>query len=114
MQPFYQALYDFNADLILIGHDHIYERFAPQTPTGDANSARGIRQFVIGSGGANHTAWGTIRANSQARNNDTFGVLNLDAQAHGLRMGVRTRGWQDVHRHRCRCLSRCQRPHHPA
>jgi len=73
----YQLLYDNNADLILTGHDHIYERFAAQTPTGVADPARGIRQFVVGTGGSNHTSIAAIAANSELRDTTTFGVLSL-------------------------------------
>ena len=76
-QSFWQALYNHNADLILAGHDHIYERFAPQTPSGTLDTIRGIRQFIVGSGGANHTTLATIAANSEVRNVDTYGVLKL-------------------------------------
>ena len=74
---FWQALYNHNADLILAGHDHIYERFSPQTPSGTLDNVRGIREFIIGSGGANHTTLAAIAANSESRNVDTFGVLKL-------------------------------------
>jgi len=76
-QSFWQTLYNHNADLILAGHDHIYERFAPQTPSGTLDTARGIREFIVGSGGANHTSLATIFANSEVRNVDTFGILKL-------------------------------------
>jgi len=46
-KPFWDLLYQSNADVILNGHDHIYERFAPQTPSGSANSSRGIREFIV-------------------------------------------------------------------
>lgn len=82
-QPFWQALYDANADLVLSSHDHDYERFAPQTPAGAADSIRGIREFVVGTGGRNHYAFGTPIANSQIRNDQTFGVLRLDLRAGG-------------------------------
>ena len=52
MQPLYQILYDANADLVLVGHDHHYERFAPQTPAGTLDTARGIPQIIVGTGGA--------------------------------------------------------------
>ena len=52
MQPLYQILYDANADLVLVGHDHHYERFAPQTPAGTVDTARGIPQIIVGTGGA--------------------------------------------------------------
>ena len=80
-QALYQALYDFNADLILVGHDHDYERFAPQTATGVADSARGIRQFVVGTGGKSHYATVSGVPNSQVRNSDTYGLLKLTLSA---------------------------------
>ena len=76
-QPLYQALYDANADLILTGHDHSYERFAPQTATGVLDLNRGIRQFVVGTGGRSHYAQGTVRPNSEIYNGDTYGVIKL-------------------------------------
>jgi 3',5'-cyclic AMP phosphodiesterase CpdA len=74
---FWQALYRAGADVVLVGHDHDYERFAPQTPHGKADPASGIRQFVVGTGGKTHDGFRTIRANSQVRNSGTFGVLRL-------------------------------------
>ncbi len=50
-EPLWQALYDHDADVVLAGHEHNYERFAPQTPAGVADPARGIRAFVVGTGG---------------------------------------------------------------
>lgn len=73
----WQLLYDHNADLVLTGHDHIYERFAPQTADGAADPARGIRSFVVGTGGSNHTSLPSIAANSEVRDNTTFGVLSV-------------------------------------
>jgi hypothetical protein len=80
---FWQALYDFNAELILNGHDHDYERFAPQDPNGNADPKRGIREFVVGTGGKNQREFGTRKSNSEVRNNDTFGVLKLTLKATG-------------------------------
>jgi hypothetical protein len=76
-RPFWQLLYDHNADLILSAHDHIYERFAPQTPSGTLDRQRGIREFVVGTGGANHSSISTIAANSEVSDATTFGVLKL-------------------------------------
>jgi acid phosphatase type 7 len=76
-QAFWNILYDYDVDLILTGHDHIYERFAPQTPNGIADPVRGIRQFVVGTGGSNHTTLASIAANSEVQNTDTFGILKL-------------------------------------
>ncbi len=77
MQPIWQALYEHGADVVLAGHDHNYERFAPQDAVGTADSARGIREFVVGTGGKNHYPIGEPIANSEVRNDDTFGVLKL-------------------------------------
>jgi len=77
MIPSWDALYAAGADVVLSGHDHDYERFAPQTSSGVADPAQGIREFVVGTGGKSHYAFGTIRANSQVRNSDTNGVLQL-------------------------------------
>ncbi len=76
-RPLFQALYDYNAEVVVNGHNHQYERFAPQNPTGGADSTRGIREFVAGMGGASHYSFGTIQPNSQARNSDTYGVLKF-------------------------------------
>ena len=81
MIPSWDALYAAGADVVLSGHDHDYERFAPQTSGGVADPARGIREFVVGTGGKRHYAFGTIRANSQTRNSDTNGVLKLTLHA---------------------------------
>ena len=77
MRSIWQTLYNNNVDLILAGHDHIYERFAPQTADGILDTARGMREFIVGSGGANHTSLASIAANSEVRNTDTYGVLKL-------------------------------------
>jgi hypothetical protein len=74
---FWQALYDHRADIVLSGHDHHYERFAPQTPNGNADPTRGIRQFIVGTGGKSHSVINAPIANSEVRNNDTYGVLKL-------------------------------------
>lgn len=84
-QPLWQALYDAGADVILDGHDHDYERFAPQTPAGVLDRSRGIREFVVGTGGRSHRAPGAPVANSQALNGDTYGVLKLTLAAKSYR-----------------------------
>ncbi|MDQ3007031.1 MAG: Ig-like domain-containing protein [Chloroflexota bacterium] len=77
VQTLWQALYDYGADVVLSGHDHLYERFAPQNPNGQADSSRGIREFVVGTGGSALYPFPTIQPNSQVRNNTTYGVLKL-------------------------------------
>lgn len=80
---FWDALYDAGVDLVLNGHDHIYERFAPQDPAGSADPARGITAFIVGTGGKNATAVATVRANSLVRSSGSFGVLKLTLHAAG-------------------------------
>jgi hypothetical protein len=75
--PFWEALFDADADVVLVGHDHDYERFAPQTPEGRADRARGIREFVIGTGGRSLRPFSGLEANSEARDDSSFGVLEL-------------------------------------
>ena len=77
MQAIFQDLYNADADVVLGGHAHDYERFAPQNPSAQLDTARGIRQFVVGIGGAFFTALGTAKPNSQVRQNNTYGVLKL-------------------------------------
>ena len=73
---FWTALYAAHADLVLNGHEHNYERFAKQNPSGTADSA-GIREIVSGTGGNGLYPFGTPLSNSQARDNATHGVLKL-------------------------------------
>jgi hypothetical protein len=80
---FWRALHAAGADVILTGHDHVYERFTPQDPDGHADLSRGIRQFVVGTGGKNLTSFPVIRANSEARSAAAFGVLELTLRPTG-------------------------------
>ena len=77
VQALWQALYDFGADVVLNGHEHNYERFAPQDPQGTVDPVRGIREFVVGTGGRSHYPITNPIANSEVRNTDTYGVLKL-------------------------------------
>jgi hypothetical protein len=81
VKPLWQALYDANADVVVGGHDHDYERFAPQTPDGAADPRRGIREFVVGTGGKNHRPFGNAKPNSELRDATAFGVLKLTLKA---------------------------------
>jgi hypothetical protein len=84
-QPFvkdlWRMLYQYNVDVVMNGHDHVYERFDLQNPDGARDSARGIRQFTAGTGGSTLYAFGPLRANSQAHS-ATHGVLKLDLQGN--------------------------------
>jgi Calcineurin-like phosphoesterase len=78
MQPLWEALQDAQAELVLSGHSHDYERFAPLDRNGDVDGAGGIRQFVVGTGGAFFTGGlGSLAPHSEVAQNDTFGVLKL-------------------------------------
>ena len=73
----WQLLYEAGADLVLSGHDHHYERFAAQSPAGLAEPTRGIRQFVVGTGGSGVGTPALLRPNSEIANGATYGVLKL-------------------------------------
>jgi 3',5'-cyclic AMP phosphodiesterase CpdA len=84
MMDIWRTLYELDADLVITGHEHMYERFAPQDDGGRVDSTRGIRQFVVGTGGA------TIhQGRNVARNSDTilsaWGVLALTLDADSYR-----------------------------
>ncbi len=84
MQDIWRILYTYGADVVLNGHDHDYERFALQTPDAEADPAHGIREFVVGTGGASLRAFrATIEPNSEARDRSTYGVLKLTLRPSG-------------------------------
>jgi hypothetical protein len=80
---FWQALYVAGADVVLNGHDHVYERFAPQSPAAAADPVQGIRQFTVGTGGKNLTGFSTVRANSEVRDASAFGILEMTLHPNG-------------------------------
>ena len=82
----WQDLYAAHGEIAIDGHDHDYERFTPQSPSGQADP-NGIREFVVGTGGAGQRGFWTIRANSKVRNSGTFGVLELT-------LGAQIYSWQ--------------------
>jgi hypothetical protein len=103
-QPFWEDLYAARADIVLNGHDHDYERFDPQTPSGAADAARGIREFVVGTGGKSHYTFRQTEASSVVRNNTDFGVLALTLHPHGYDwrfVPVRVGGFSDSGSGRC-------------
>jgi hypothetical protein len=83
VQPLWDALYAAGADLVLNGHDHDYERFAPQDPSGARDDARGITEFVVGTGGRSLYPVGTRKPNSIVFDNSTYGVLRLTLREGG-------------------------------
>jgi hypothetical protein len=76
-RPLWKVLFHFGVDVALVGHDHIYERFAPVNPYGVRNRRYGIREFVVGTGGAMHYPIDRVHRYSQVHNTTAFGVLQL-------------------------------------
>ena len=79
---FWQDLYGAGVDVVLNGHDHDYERFAPQDPRGRLDTAHGIREFVSGTGGAHFESLALRQPNSEALS-QTFGVLAVTLHPSG-------------------------------
>jgi hypothetical protein len=77
VRGFWKTLQAAGADVVVNGHDHDYERFAPQDSSGDLDLAHGVRQFVVGTGGRELRPLGAPRSNSESANDDAFGVLKL-------------------------------------
>lgn len=71
---FWKTAADMGIDVVVNGHDHDYERFAPMDASGNADP-NGTREFVAGTGGAELRIWGKIKPNSEVRYNGTHGVL---------------------------------------
>ncbi len=100
-QALFQALYDANADLVLVGHDHDYERFAPQTATGVADNARGIRAVRCGHRRRQPLPIrGFVRGQQRGPQRQHLWPAQADAQFDQLLMAVPAPGRSDVHRHR--------------
>jgi hypothetical protein len=87
VRPIWDALHAAGADVVVGAHDHDYERFAPQRPDGTRDEERGIRQFVVGTGGPTVHGFGEVQPNSQAREAGTPGVLKLT-------LGPGSYGWE--------------------
>lgn len=83
MQPLWQALYDAGGDVVLAGHDHDYERFAPQGPAGTKDAERGLREFVVGTGGRGLRSFGAVAPNSEVRFAGELGILELRLKPEG-------------------------------
>ena len=77
IKDLWQVLYDAGVDVVMNGHDHNYERFAKQDPAGNADPVRGIREFVVGTGGRSLRNFPAVAQHSEVRDSDTHGVLQL-------------------------------------
>jgi acid phosphatase type 7 len=81
MKTAWKILHEADADIVLSAHDHHYERFVPQDAEGNANVTRGVREFLVGTGGANLSpVTDPPRQNSEVQITRTFGVMRLDLQ----------------------------------
>jgi hypothetical protein len=83
MDPIWDLLYDRGADVLVAGHDHSYKRFAPLNKDGKIDWARGVQEFVVGTGGRSLYSFKTVVSGSKVRNNTTYGVLKLDLSSSG-------------------------------
>jgi hypothetical protein len=105
VKPFWHILYDHHAEVILSGSAHRYERFARITPSGERSSARGIRQFIVGTGGApGGSQKGPDEPRVQAKKMDAPGVLKLNLGSGFYRwkfVPVAGRHYTDSGRARC-------------
>ena len=104
VKPFWDRLYAAGADVVLVGHDHHYERFRPLDPEGNPDPERGIRQFLVGTGGGALRGMGDeIHPHSELFVDDTHGVLELVLHEDGYEwqfVGVSGQGI-DSGRDRC-------------
>ena len=86
LDSLWRILYASNVDVVLNGHEHNYERFAPLDPDGHLDEHRGIREFIVGTGGARLTElFAFTHAYSEAKEGTMFGVLALKLESHAYR-----------------------------
>jgi hypothetical protein len=78
MVDLWRVLYEAGAELVISGHDHEYERFAPQDPVGARDDGHGVRQFVAGTGGGELRVVNGTAPNSEKLITHTYGVLRLE------------------------------------
>lgn len=83
VKPIWDRLYAAKADLVLVGHDHNYQRYAPMKPDKTADSAGGIRQVLVGTGGRTFYAITGSHALLEKSNANSYGVLKLTLTATG-------------------------------
>jgi hypothetical protein len=83
LRPWIRVLDRYDVPLVLSGHQHGYERFAPQNADGSRNSRTGTQQFVVGTGGIGFYAWQSVARNSLTRQARAFGWLRLVLHPQG-------------------------------
>jgi hypothetical protein len=105
--PLWETLQNHGVSVVLAGHDHVYERFRRQRVDGTEDAERGMRTFIVGTGGAGHYRFGRIERGSEVRNNDTYGVLKLTLLRDRYRwefVPVAGRTFRDRGENRCQPL----------
>ena len=104
VSDFWQVLQDAGADVVLNGHEHSYERFAPQRDSGRPTAEEGMAEFIVGTGGRDLRGFGAPKPNSEVRWNASFGVLALTLRADGYDWRFHgTPGTPDVDSGSARC-----------
>ena len=101
---FWTMLHDAGVDVVLTAHDHDYERFTPMDANGAADPTRGIRLFIVGTGGRSLDPFAEILPTSEARNNVSFGVLQMALHDDGyswLFHPTDPEGYRDAGSDRC-------------
>jgi len=84
VDPLWRAMYEAGVELVINGHEHSYERFAPQDGDGRSDPARGVRQIVVGTGGKDLRRFEQPKPNSEIRDDQTYGVLRLVLRPDGF------------------------------
>lgn len=75
--PLWRTFERYGVSVVIAGHDHVYERFAPLDTNGVADSVNGVRQFVVGTGGAHRSHIDSVMAGSEVHSTDTFGLIRF-------------------------------------
>jgi calcineurin-like phosphoesterase family protein len=108
VRPLWRLLYRARADLVLNGHSHNYQRWRPLTASGRRDPRTGIREFVVGTGGASHYALGSTTPDNVVAAQDTsFGILVLTLHADGYSWAWRTAAGQPSYRDTHRTAVAC-------
>lgn len=105
LDPLWRILFRAGVDVVLNGHEHNYERFAPMAPSGRRAPRLGIREFVVGTGGAAPYPFGVPIAHSKVRITDVHGVLKMSLRAHGYRFAFISVSGRVLDHGRGRCHS---------
>ena len=102
--PLWRILARSGVSIAIAGHDHIYERFSPLDADGAPDATNGVRQFVVGTGGAHRYAIAALLPGSEAHSSDTYGLLKLTLLPDRYRwafMPVDSGGLHDAGESRC-------------